>query len=172
VVGSGASARLFGVGRARLEAFRSGLGGLGLPLPPEHLLLSDIECSEQVATELTTALLKLPVPPTALIAGTDSLAIGALRAVRAAGLTVPNDLALVCFDEPLYADLIDPPITSLDRHDRELGASAALLLLRRLSVAASERIDGEGWPESITETAFGVTRVALALRPRRSCGCI
>ena len=57
------------------------------------------------------------------------LAMGVLGAARERGLAIPRDLALVSFDEPPFADLLDPPVTSLDRHDRELGHRAAELLL-------------------------------------------
>ncbi len=45
---------------------------------------------------------------------------------------MPGDVALVSFDEPVSADLLDPPMTSLDRHDGELGRIAAETLLRAL----------------------------------------
>jgi DNA-binding LacI/PurR family transcriptional regulator len=51
---------------------------------------------------------------------------GCATAARASG-----DVALVSFDEPVFADLLDPPVTSLDRHDREIGRRAARLLLDR-----------------------------------------
>ncbi len=92
--------------------------------------------------------------------GTDTLAMGILQAARARGMRVPEDLAVVSFDEPPYADLLEPPVTSLDRHDRELGRRAADLLLRAL--------DGTG---SAGADAPAVVRVPLELRVRRSCGC-
>ena len=85
--------------------------------------------------------------------------MGVLDATRAAGVRVPEDLALVSFDEPAYADLIDPPVTSLDRHDRELGRRAAQLLLDALASGNGGRQEPE------------VERVPLELRLRRSCGC-
>jgi LacI family transcriptional regulator len=69
---------------------------------------------------------------------------------------VPDDVALVSFDEPVSADLLDPPLTSLDRHDRELGRMAAERLLRTLR--------GDDGPP-------GTVRVPAALSVRRSCGC-
>jgi DNA-binding LacI/PurR family transcriptional regulator len=69
---------------------------------------------------------------------------------------VPEDIALVSFDEPVSADLLDPPMTSLDRHDEELGRIAAAALLRAL-----EGDDGPG----------DTVRVPAVLSARRSCGC-
>ena len=84
-------------------------------------------------------MLALPHPPTAIVAGVDTLAAGVLRSLRAHGRRVPGDVALVSFDEPVYADLIDPSITALVRHDRELGRRAAELLLALLSGDARAR---------------------------------
>ena len=91
---------------------------------------------------------------------TDTLAMGLLQAARARGVRVPEDLAVVSFDEPPYADLLEPPITSLDRHDHELGRRAADLLLAALN--------GTGPAAS---AAPAVQRVPVELRVRRSCGC-
>ena len=155
-----ASPVVHAVGRERLDGFRAALGRAALPLPPEFVQLSDLACSPELARALTAALLALREPPTAIVAGADSLAIGSLEALREAGLRVPEDVALVSFDEPQYADLIDPPVTSLDRHDGELGRRAAELLLDALSGG------GMGRASSTTPE-----RVDLQLTPRRSCGC-
>jgi DNA-binding LacI/PurR family transcriptional regulator len=152
-----ANGLLQGVGRERLEAFRAAIGRAGLPLPPEYVKLSDPACSEPVAMALGDELLTVEHPPSAIVAGTDSLATGFLRALREHRVRVPDDMALVSFDEPVHADLLDPPVTALDRHDRELGRLAAEMLLRLLG-------DGGG-------AAPAVVRVPLALCARRSCGC-
>jgi DNA-binding LacI/PurR family transcriptional regulator len=146
-------------GRERLDGFRAAMGHAGLALPPEYVRTSDAALTDSVATALTAELLALDRPPTAIIAGADTLALGALEALRAHRVRVPDDIAVVSFDEPVHADLLDPPVTSLDRHDRQLGCRAAELLLAALG-------HGDGAvPAGATE------RVPLALRVRRSCGC-
>jgi LacI family transcriptional regulator len=85
--------------------------------------------------------------------------MGVLDAARGLGMDVPGDVALVSFDEPAYADLIDPPITSLDRHDQQLGRRAAEMLLDALANGGPPFAEPE------------VERVPLALLVRRSCGC-
>lgn len=156
----GARASLLLTGRERLEGFRGAMGAAGLPLPPEYVRRSDPACSESAARRIARELTVLERPPTAIVAGADTLAIGALEGLRDRGCRVPEDVALVSFDEPAYADLLDPPVTALDRHDAELGRRAAELLLRVLAPG-----DGAERP------APGVLRVPLQLRRRRSCGC-
>jgi DNA-binding LacI/PurR family transcriptional regulator len=146
------------VGRERLDGFRAAMGRAGLAVPPEYVRTSDVGCSASVAEAIAVELMRLERPPAAIIGGTDTLAIGALTGLRRLGVRVPEDVALVSFDEPEYADLLDPPVTSLDRHHRELGNRAAELLLDALEGRAPH---GDG----------PVQRVPVRLRPRVSCGC-
>jgi DNA-binding LacI/PurR family transcriptional regulator len=144
----------------RIAGFRRAMGRAGLPVAPEHVRTSDLVCSAGSAAAVTTELMALHEPPTAIVAGSDALAIGVLDALRGSA-RVPEDVALVCFDEPPFAHLLDPPVTSLDRHDRELGRRAAGLLLDVLAEG------GNGAAPSPPP----VQRVSLELRRRRSCGC-
>jgi DNA-binding LacI/PurR family transcriptional regulator len=155
-VGVGAGDLLQGTGRERLEAFRAAVGRAGLPLPPEYVRTSEAASSEDDGRAAARELMALERPPTAIVGGSDQLATGLLRGLRDAGRRVPDDVALVSFDEPVAADLLDPPLTSLDRHDRELGRIAAEALLRTLS--------GD-------DASPGTVRVPAALSVRRSCGC-
>jgi LacI family transcriptional regulator len=156
--GEGATPTVF-VGRERVDGFRAAVGRAGVALPPEYVRLTEPSCSESVARAVARDLLRLDPRPTAIIGATDTLAIGVIEAARDESLRVPEDVAVVSFDEPRYADLIDPPVTSLDRHDRELGRRAALLLLDALAAP--------GDPAPRRE----IVRVPLQLRVRRSCGC-
>jgi LacI family transcriptional regulator len=143
-------------GRERLDGFRAAAGRAGVPLPPERVRTIDPQRAERDLRAVAAELLAGDPRPTAVIGATDTLAMAVLAVARATGLRVPEDVAVVSFDEPAYAGLLDPPVTSLDRHDREVGRRAARLLL--------DALHGEpGAPE--------VLRVPLVLRVRRSCGC-
>jgi LacI family transcriptional regulator len=155
-VGTGADGLLQGAGRERLEAFRHAVGRAGLPLPPEYVRTSEPASFEEDARVAARELMALAQPPTAMVGGSDTLATGLLRGLRQGGRRVPQDVALVSFDEPVSADLLDPPMTCLARHDRDLGRMAAEALLRALA-------GDEGPP--------GTMRVPAALSVRRSCGC-
>jgi LacI family transcriptional regulator len=93
--------------------------------------------------------------PTALIVANNLMTLGALTAIGAAGLRVPHDVALVGVDDPAWAKLIDPPLTTLSQPVRDIGATAMRLL--------AERIDGRR-----TEARRAV--LPLRLEVRRSCG--
>jgi DNA-binding LacI/PurR family transcriptional regulator len=144
--------------RERLDGFRAAAGRAGVALPPQHVRTTATS-SVAAAREIGVEMLAGEDRPTAIVGGTDVMAVGMLMAARDAGLRVPDDVAIVSFDEPTYADLLDPPITSLDRHDHELGRRGAQLLLDALAADAD--------PVPVAE----VERVQLSLRLRRSCGC-
>ena len=61
------------------------------------------------------------------------MTIGALRALRDRGLSVPDDLALCCFDDFAWADLFSPRLTAIAQPSREIGAQAVRVLLERLA---------------------------------------
>jgi DNA-binding LacI/PurR family transcriptional regulator len=78
------------------------------------------------------ALLASTSPPSALIIGNNLMTIGALRAMREAGLQAPRDLALVAFDDPVWAEFVDPPLTTLAQPVRRMATEAMELLLERV----------------------------------------
>lgn len=69
---------------------------------------------------------------TALVVANNLMAVGALRAVREAGIRVPADLSLVAIDDPPWAELTDPPLTTLAQPVRAMAEAAVGLLLGRL----------------------------------------
>jgi LacI family transcriptional regulator len=61
------------------------------------------------------------------------MTLGALRAIRDAGLRVPDDIALVGVDDPAWSALVDPPLTTLAQPVRLMAADAMELLLQRVT---------------------------------------
>ena len=83
-------------------------------------------------------LLALPVRPTAVFAANDLMAMGALLAVREAGLHIPRDIAVVGFDDIPSTQLIDPPLTTVSQLTGDFGHRAAEMLFDRLNGTAPE----------------------------------
>lgn len=141
-------------GWERLEGFRVGMLANGLPIDERWIREGDWSIrSGQVET---AALLGLPDPPTAIISADAAGALGALVALREAGVRVPGQMALACFDEPVAGALLDPPLTTLASRDRDMGELAASLVLRALADPDAEPVD---------------VRLPMELSVRRSCGC-
>jgi LacI family transcriptional regulator len=78
------------------------------------------------------SMLALREPPTAIFAGNDLMAIGALRAITEAGLHVPEDISLVGFDNIELASYTNPPLTSVAQPIHEAGQMAVNFLLERI----------------------------------------
>jgi LacI family transcriptional regulator len=82
--------------------------------------------------EVAESLLALADPPTAIFAFNDNLAIGAIRAARARGLSVPEDISVVGFDDVEQATMITPELTTVRQPLEEMGRMAVTLLTRLL----------------------------------------
>jgi LacI family transcriptional regulator len=74
----------------------------------------------------------LTLEPDAVFIASDLMAVGALRALRQAGRRVPDDVALVGFDDAPVATYTDPPLTTVRQPIYDLGVTAIKLLLRLL----------------------------------------
>ncbi|HVW88636.1 MAG TPA: LacI family DNA-binding transcriptional regulator, partial [Gaiellaceae bacterium] len=131
---------LFTSGTERLEGFRWAVGAHGADLSPAYVEIADTSWSPASGAAATERLLALAEPPTAIVASGDTLALGVMGACRDAGLRVPDDMALVAFDDPVFGGLLDPPVTALRRGDLELGRAAAKLLLGALRTG---HVDGD-----------------------------
>ena len=112
-------------GIERLEGYRDAMGRRALPVPPELIVLSDGTWSPESGTAAMRDLLELTEPPEAVVAASDTLALGAIQAARDHGLRVPDDLAIVSFDDPFFGAFIEPQLTALMRDESELGRVAA-----------------------------------------------
>jgi LacI family transcriptional regulator len=142
------------VAREREAGFRRALRDAGV-LPDEDLMSAGSWFIDD-AEQRTARLIASGRPFTAIFAANNFMAIGALRALRASGLRVPEDIALVCFDDLEQAAEIDPFLTVMAQPAYTMGTLAMQLLV--------ERIDRK---------YAGASRV-LTLSPRllvrRSCG--
>ena len=124
------------VGRERNKAFRTMLDRYGLPRAPDSLVHGDFTIED--GYRLTMALLSTRPLPQAIISANNLMGIGALKAIRAAGLKLPADLDLVVFDElGELGELLEPPLTFVRQPALEMGAQAATLLLERMRGGAS-----------------------------------
>ncbi|QDI71716.1 LacI family transcriptional regulator [Streptomyces calvus] len=138
----------------RITGYRQGLEASGLPYDERILVHGDSESAG--AERATAALLSLGSRPTALVTANNAMTIGALRALRDRGLSVPDDIALCCFDDFAWADLFSPRLTAIAQPSRDIGARAVQVLLDRLAE-----------PDRAPRTE----RLPCAFVHRTSCGC-
>ncbi|MFE0874290.1 LacI family DNA-binding transcriptional regulator [Streptomyces smyrnaeus] len=145
-------------GVERAEGFRAALHAAGLKDPDTYVRVG---VHGQDPAALTTELLRLPQPPTALFTTDSLIALGALSAVQEAGLRVPDDVSLITFDDADWTSVIRPRVSVVAQPVQELGARAVRALVARIegrSQARSEHI--------VLDTTF-VSRDSVAPPPSR-----
>jgi LacI family xylobiose transport system transcriptional regulator len=113
---------------ARVDGYRSAMNTAGLAVDPAWVRFGDFHTTggEARAAEL----LKLDNTPTAIFAGSDLQAVGAIAAARAVGMTVPDDLSIVGYDDIALARWMSPQLTTVHQPLRRMGEEATRLVLR------------------------------------------
>jgi LacI family transcriptional regulator len=140
--------------RDRRQAYEAALAAAGLSYDPSLIVRSTVD--PPGGFEGMRRLLELDEPPTAVFTVNNLVALGAIEAVRAHELEVPDDIALVCFDDIEYASRLYPFLTVMAQPAETLGTLGTQLLL--------ERIEGRG-PEQPRVVVLPAQFVV-----RRSCG--
>lgn len=122
-----------GAAATRRMAFERTLAAAGHPLDPRLVVESDF--TEEGAFHATTLLVARE--PDAIFAFSDRMAVGVVRALQAAGLAVPRDVAVVGFDDLPPARACQPPLTTIRQEVELTGARAVELLLERIADPAA-----------------------------------
>jgi LacI family transcriptional regulator len=135
----------------RVAGYRRALTEAGLDVDPALVYYGQF--SLESGYTMTQQMLAVTPRPSGLFAGNNFIAIGALRALRDAGLQVPEDLALVGFDDLPEDLVVDPFLTVVAQPAYEMGQRATELLLARLSGEAPE-----AYQEIVLPTALIVRR--------------
>jgi DNA-binding LacI/PurR family transcriptional regulator len=123
----------FPVIKRRHGGFQRAMEEAGLQIPEAYVVCGD--WSFEHGQRAIRSLLQLPVPPTAVFAANDTLAIGALEAVEEMNYRVPDDIAIIGFDDIPEAQWVRPRLTTIAQYPGEMG--------QKLAQALFERIDGE-----------------------------
>jgi LacI family transcriptional regulator len=115
----------------RMRGYHAALKEAGIR--PSRSLECDGRFTEAGGYEATKALLERNPRPTAIFAANDSMAIGALSALREAGIRVPEDMSVAGFDDIPLARYMDPPLSSVKVPIAELGTRAIEMLLNAIT---------------------------------------
>ena len=104
--------------------------------------------------------------PTAIVAANDLMAMGAMRELRKAGLRVPEDISVVGFDDILFAELADPPLTTVALPREEIGRAAVEALLHTVTSDSKEGREYKITPKLIVRESTGT--VAASMKARKN----
>ena len=142
----------------RQRGYRDGLRNAGLPYDAALDVRGDF--TEAGGWRGARDLIALASPPSAIFAANDAMAVGALSALREAGIAVPSGVAVVGFDDIPVARFLNPPLTSVRVGIATLGERAAALLL----VALAERSPPGGTPRPDVLPAEVIVRDSCGAR--------
>jgi LacI family transcriptional regulator, galactose operon repressor len=123
--------------RDRRQGYLAALAAAGLALDPSLIVRSTVD--PPGGFDGMRRLLELAEPPTAVFTVNNLVALGAIEAVRSRDLEVPDDVALVCFDDIEYASRLYPFLTVMAQPAETLGTVGTQLLLERIEGRAPEQ---------------------------------
>ena len=121
--------------RHRLRGYRQALATADLPFDPD--LVQEGNWQPLSGYEATLALMALSSPPTAIFCANDLMAVGCYEALRELGLKIPDDVAVMGYDDREIAQHLHPPLSSVLLPHFEMGAIAAEILIDAASGSAA-----------------------------------
>lgn len=130
----------------RLRGYKAALRDAGVEL--DENLIIHAELDEEHGKTGVNKLFSLEAPPDAIFAVNDPVAVGAHRAIRSRGLTIPNDVGISGFSNNPSTEIMDPPLTTVDQHGYKLGEAAVRLLLQQIE-------EGRVTNEPVTKVIHG-----------------
>jgi LacI family transcriptional regulator len=122
-------------GRERQQGYYDAMNEAGLPIEARLIKVGAPtgDSREDDGYHLTRELMQAPNPPGALFVSNNMITLGTLRALRELNIRVPQDLAVVSFDDMPWSAELCPPLTAIAQPTYDLGREAVHLLIRRLA---------------------------------------
>lgn len=140
----------------KLAAAKNVFASWGVPVDGDMIVhsLYSLEAGQAAASRL------LKAGVTAIVCASDPMALGAVRAVRRAGLSVPSDVSIVGYDDSALMNCTEPPLTTVRQPIEPMGRTIIELLLRQISSdsATSDELFFE--PELVVRGSTGPARVS------------
>lgn len=121
--------------RARFDGYRTALGDAGLAL--DRNIIADGSFTQAGGYEAMKSILASGRAPSAVFACNDVMALGAMRALREAGLAIPGDVSVVGFDGIALGEYVDPPLATVRQPIAELGQAAVHVLIEAMSASVA-----------------------------------
>jgi LacI family transcriptional regulator len=139
-------------GLVRYHSYASWLQSEGLPLDPELVAFSSA-FQEQPGAEAFRALLDRGAAPTAVLAGNDLIALGCYDVAAARGIRIPDDLSVVGYNDIVFADKFNPPLTTVRVPSYQMGVKAAELLLGLIDRPGQDQVSLQVPPALVTRAS-------------------
>ena len=117
--------------REKLRGFKSELERNGINFDEAYVKFG--EYNSEFGYTATECFLKSGKSLDAVFAMTDTIAIGVIQALKAAGIHIPKDVSVVGFDNIIFSEFIDPPLTTVNQPKYEMGKIAVEMLFNIMS---------------------------------------
>lgn len=140
----------------RADGFREGLRRHGLPIEEARISIGNTDLAQ--ARSAAVRMLTEAAPVTAFVGANNLTAIGVLMAVRERGLRVPDDIAVVGFDDFEWAEAFTPRLTTMVQPCQAIGRAAALLLKSRIDAQTDHHETMRIEPTFVVRESCGCTR--------------
>jgi LacI family transcriptional regulator len=140
----------------RFEGYKKALREVGYPISKDLITYGNF--NESGGREAMKTLLALKNPPTAIFSTNNLMTLGCVKEIHKQNLSIPDQIALIGFDDSVWAEALVPPLTAVKQPGYELGVSAAKLLFKRLKNKDSKIINVLLNPELIIRESCGSKR--------------
>jgi DNA-binding LacI/PurR family transcriptional regulator len=137
----------------RLGGYKKALHEAGIPISEELITYGDY--IESGGRESMRKLLSIKNPPTAVFSTNNLMTLGCIKELYKRKITIPDNMALVGFDDSTWAEALIPPLTTVKQPGYELGANAAELLIKRLNNRDASKMNILLNPELVVRDSCG-----------------
>ena len=114
----------------RFKGYKKALDSYGIKFSKELLSLG--EFLEEGGYNSAKKLIEQKDPPTAIVVADDLMAFGAMKAIKARGLAIPDDISIIGFNDTPLASYVDPPLSSVQIFVYDLGYNASETLINQI----------------------------------------
>jgi DNA-binding LacI/PurR family transcriptional regulator len=118
-------------GRRRLDGYSKAIRGAGLKINNDLIKIGDFK--KESGIKLTNELIKKGNRPDAIFAANIDMTLGCLIAIKNAGLSVPEDIAIIGFDDPDWSIIVEPSLTVISQPVYNLGLKATEILIKNIN---------------------------------------
>jgi len=145
--------------RDRENGYRASMREAAVPIEDGWVLEGNLTIEGAIAA--TRQLMNHPQRPTAVFCANDEMAMGCMHEIRSAGLNIPEDVSVIGFDDIRYAEILDPPLTTVRQPAGEIGERVMYRLLREIEEGRGDGAEMEIVPHQL------VIRQSAARPPAR-----
>ncbi|TET48234.1 MAG: LacI family transcriptional regulator, partial [Actinomycetota bacterium] len=118
-------------GRQRLDGYSKAICEAGLKINNDLIKIGDFK--KESGIKLTREILEVNNRPDAIFVANIDMTLGCLIAIRTAGLSIPEEIAIIGFDDPDWGIIVEPPLTAISQPVYDLGSTAADLLIKKIN---------------------------------------